>query len=72
MEDRKWKDLDAAERKWLVGWILVMCKDMSQKIVWHDQFDDTMIFYYPIPQSLTIEQFEKTDANKEFKIAMGK
>lgn len=64
----KWKDLTPAAKKWVSGWVLIMRKDMSQEVVWHDKFDDTMIFYYPIPQSLTREQFEKTEASKEVKV----
>ena len=64
-EESKWKELDAAARKWLRGWVAIMDKDLNQKIIWHDQFDDDMLFYYPIPQSLTKDQFEKTNTSKE-------
>lgn len=72
MNERKWKDLDDAARKWLHGWIAVMDKDLNQKIIHHDQLDDSMLFYYPLPQFLTKEQFEKTNVPKEIKVALGK
>lgn len=68
MKKKEWLNITPAAKKWLRGWVAVMDKNMNQKIVWHDQIDDTMILYYPLPQSLTREQFEKTDAAKEVKV----
>lgn len=68
MQKREWKDLTPAAKKWIRGWIVVLCKDMNQKIIWHDQIDDTMLFYYPLPHSLIKEQFEKTDVAKTVKV----
>ena len=61
IEKRSWEEITTSSKKSVRGWIAVVCKDLSQKIVWHDQIDDTMLFYYPLPLSLTQEQFEKTD-----------
>lgn len=63
-----WSDITSETKKWLRGWIAVMCKDLSQKIIWHEEIDDTMLFYYILPSYLTREQFEKTDAGKEIKV----
>jgi hypothetical protein len=68
MEKREWKDLSIAARKWVRGWVAVMKRDLSQSIVHHTQFDDSMIFYYYLPQSLTKEQFEKTDIGQEIHV----
>jgi hypothetical protein len=67
-ETIQWKDLDDAARKWVRGYVAVMCKDMQQKIAHHTEFDETMLFYFRLPQFLTREQFEKTDAGKEIKV----
>lgn len=68
MKERQWLDITPEAKKWVRGWIAVMDKDMNQKIVWHDQIDDTMLFYFPLPHSLTKEQFKKTNASKEIKV----
>jgi hypothetical protein len=59
MGNREWIEIGPSEKRWLTGWIVVMCKDLSQKIIWHDKIDDSMLFYYPIPSYLTKEQLEK-------------
>lgn len=52
----KWKKLCPASKKWIRGWVLVMDKDLNQKVVFHDQIDDSMILYFRIPNFLTKEQ----------------
>ncbi len=66
--NREWLDITPSSKKWIKGWIAVLCKDMSQKIIWSDQIDDTMLFYFPLPNSLTKEQFEKIDVAKTVKV----
>jgi hypothetical protein len=64
----EWKELDLAARKWVRGWVAVMCVNLKQKIVHSSNFDDTMLFYFPLPQSLTREQFERTNPSTEIKV----
>lgn len=64
-EDREWLDLDEDARKWFMGYCAVMTKELDMLIVYHTEFTDDMILYYPLPHYLTQEQFSKTNACTE-------
>lgn len=63
-DDIKWKKITPTSKKWIRGWVAVLCKDMSRKIVSHEIIDEDMLFYYPIPDIIPKEEFEKINLSK--------